>query len=298
MAVAFRFRAEYAALRGAEGLLRAPPEPLALGLAAALAAAAFAAQPRTRRRVDRRLEQVFGATYDPAARRRLARRAWRHFIFSMVDALRAPAMDEAWLRRHTNCDALSLVRDLKRRSGGGIILAVPHMGSWELAGVAVQRLGIDLLTIVRRQRNPLLDRHLHRVRQSTGVTALYYGSKLITQVAGQIRAGRTLAILPDLRAKTHCIPVQFLGQPAQIPPGMAQFARAAQAPILPAAIVREGWTQHRWLAFDPIEPDLSAPSAEDAQRLTQGVMDCFTQAIRRQPEQYFWFNRRWVLGAD
>jgi lauroyl/myristoyl acyltransferase len=29
--------------------------------------------------------------------------------------------------------------------------------------------------------------------------------------------------------------------------------------------------------------------------MTQATMDLFDRAIRQQPDQWFWYNRRWVL---
>ena len=33
----------------------------------------------------------------------------------------------------------------------------------------------------------------------------------------------------------------------------------------------------------------------DWTRMTQQGMDIFDQAIRKHPDQYFWYNKRWVL---
>jgi lauroyl/myristoyl acyltransferase len=41
--------------------------------------------------------------------------------------------------------------------------------------------------------------------------------------------------------------------------------------------------------------DPGLDKAEDCRRITQRVMDIFDAAIRAQPEQYFWYNKRWVL---
>jgi Kdo2-lipid IVA lauroyltransferase/acyltransferase len=56
--------------------------------------------------------------------------------------------------------------------------------------------------------------------------------------------------------------------------------------------------RHRWASFPPISPDLSLDRDEDFRRMTQYVMDCFDQAVREHPEDFFWFNGRWVLGEE
>jgi KDO2-lipid IV(A) lauroyltransferase len=94
---------------------------------------------------------------------------------------------------------------------------------------------------------------------------------------------------------TPGVKVQFLGRDANVGPGMAQFARHAGVPIIPALNIRHGWASHEGVVYPPIEPDPTADKTADIQRITQAVFDVFTEAIRRDPGQWFWFNKRWVL---
>ena len=73
------------------------------------------------------------------------------------------------------------------------------------------------------------------------------------------------------------------------------FSRQTGAPILPAGLIREGWSRHRWKTFDPVRPDGSLDKQADWQRMTQKVLGLFDQFIREHPENYFWYNKRWVL---
>ena len=45
------------------------------------------------------------------------------------------------------------------------------------------------------------------------------------------------------------------------------------------------------------QPDLDPEvgKAEDCVRMTQEVFDVAEKAIRETPEQWFWFNKRWIL---
>ena len=66
-------------------------------------------------------------------------------------------------------------------------------------------------------------------------------------------------------------------------------------PIFPAFITREGWTRHRVHVLDPVEADPQADKEADRRRMLQQVMEALDRCIRERPEQYFWFNKRWVL---
>jgi lauroyl/myristoyl acyltransferase len=65
--------------------------------------------------------------------------------------------------------------------------------------------------------------------------------------------------------------------------------------VIPAVVRRVGWARHAWLAFDAVYPDPSRPKEEDWLRMTREVMAHFDRAVREAPDQYFWFNKRWVL---
>ena len=110
-----------------------------------------------------------------------------------------------------------------------------------------------------------------------------------------LKDGRMLAILPDVRMRTPGLAIPFLGGTANIGPGMAAFARAAEVPIFPCIVTRQGWARHRVVIHDAIWPDPSLDKNEDVLRMTLQVMAIIETAIRREPGQWFWFNKRWIL---
>ena len=68
--------------------------------------------------------------------------------------------------------------------------------------------------------------------------------------------------------------------------------------MITAEVVRTGWVQHGWHKTGRIEPDMTLNEAEDRRRIMQYVMDRFDESVRAHPENYFWFNKRWVLGEE
>ena len=173
------------------------------------------------------------------------------------------------------------------------------MGNWELAGIALQAQQVSLLTLVRRQKNPLMDAWLNRLRRSTGVEAIYTRSRAMADIPHKLRAEqKVLAILPDVRAKAEGVPVRYFGVATTVPNGAAYFARASGVPIFTAEVIRTGWAQHGWRKTGSIAADPSLPEAEDQQRIMQYIMTRFEESVRANPENYFWFNKRWVLGEE
>lgn len=293
-----KHRLEYTALRTLAGMAGHLPYVAALRMGCSLAALAYACSPRIRQRGFRRLKQVFGNSRSDGDLERIARTAWRNLVLNGVEALRIPYMTDTWLRSVVDMAQTERFREIVARHGKGVVIAIPHMGNWELAGVVARCAGIPITTVMRRQKNPLTDDYLNRMRAQAGLEALPTESASFRVLLRRLEEGRCVAILPDLRAKGRCVQVRYLGTDAQLPAGMAFFAHQAKVPIMPVCMLREGLARHRVLVFDPVYPDLSRQRDEDFQRMTQDVVRIFDGLVRTYPEQYFWFNKRWVLGEE
>ena len=285
---------EYALLRALTALINLLPYRVALGQAGGLAALARGPARRRLRTAEARVAEVFGERYSPAERRAIVRRAWRNLFCNGVEMMRVPRITPRWIRRVVAYQGAQTVVD-SMRDGRGAVIAVPHMGNWELAGASTQIFGFRMMTIARRQKNLLTNAYINRMRERIGVEAWEREGRDFFGLVRGLKEGKVLAILPDVRAKANGIQVRFLGHTAHIPSGMALFARESGAPIVPSYALRVGWGRHAWKCFPPIWPDPSLDLQTDLARLTQHVMTCFDQAIQEHPDQYFWFNKRWLL---
>ncbi len=286
---------EYAALRALATLLNALPYRAALALAWLLARGAFHLVRFRRREALRRIREVFGAGLPAREARRIAWLSLRNLSFNVVEMMRAPTLDAAWVASHIPDFGrhIPAVQELIARHGG-MVITVPHMGNWDLAGWACHRHGIRMFSIAAKQKNPLVNAWINRQRES-GMTVLERGGGTLKQILRLLRSGNVLAILPDVRMPTPDLPLPFLGGTANFGRGMAMFAITAQVPILLATFRREGWTRHALDVHPPLFPDPSLAKEEDARRLTAAVIERVDAAIRRAPEQWFWYNKRWVL---
>lgn len=290
--------AEYAAVRSVCGLLAAVPHRAALALAWGPVRLAWALNGKLRAKTARRLRQALGAEKTAAELDRIAWLAFRNLAFTAVEGMRLPGTTRAWVARHMDLGEVEVVHE-ELKKGRGFIVAVPHMGNWELAGIALQSQGVNLITLVRKQKNPLMNAWLNRVRTATGVEAIDTRSREIGEVARKLNAeNKVLAILPDVRAKAGGVVVRYLGTETEIPAGVAHYAHEADVPVYTAEVVRTGWTKHGWRKTGCIAPDRNLPPEEDRRRILQYVMDRFDESVRAHPENYFWFNKRWVLGEE
>ena len=248
------------------------------------------------KRTRKRVRQVLGDAAPEADVRRIAWLAWRNLCFNAIEGFRFSGLTAAKIRRQPLASLEDRLRKITNDCENGFIMATPHMGNWEIAGIAGDLLGFPLFVIVRKQKNPLINNYINRMRRSFNLEVLHRESKIWKGVADRIKQGKILAILPDINSKKKGVTVDFLNGKATIAPGAARFAQLADCPIYPIFVRRIGWTKHDAVLLDPIRPDPSADRDADQQRIMQEIMSTFTREILSTPEQYFWHNKRWVLN--
>lgn len=291
-----KYLIEYIAFRIVAAIVKILPYRFALIFAWVAARFAFHVIRFRVSRAKARIVEVFGDKYSS---REISHIAWislRNVFFSAVEVIRMASITREWVEEVTECDAA--VEKLREAipEGKGAILCIPHMGSWDMAGLAIQTFGFPLFFLVGRQHNEYIDRYTNELRGSTGIETIPRGdAALLRKVIRNLKQGKVLGFMTDLRSRTKGVSVQFLGKEANLVAGMALFARQANVPIIPAIVYRDGWAKHRWEVCDPVLPDRKLDKEVDFQRMTQKVMSDFEAAVRREPAQYFWFNNRWVL---
>ncbi len=286
---------EYLALRLVAVLLRFAPRWLGQSLLWLLARLAFSLLRFRRRETLRRIRQVLGPGLPPAAQRRIAWLSLRNIFFNAFELMRAGGYTAAWMRAHVENHDPSM-ETLRRLAAqyGGVVIALPHCGNWDLAGIAAHLAGIRIFSVAGMQRNRLVNDWINHQRRQ-GIHIVERGSAALRQIVRRLRQGEVFAILPDVRTRRPDLTIPFLGGKANLGRGMAQFARAAGVPILPVVARRIGWGRHRFEVLPPVHSDNALDKESDIRTMTMRVMSGLESAIRSSPEQWFWYNKRWVL---
>ncbi|MBN2683657.1 MAG: hypothetical protein JXR40_00125 [Pontiellaceae bacterium] len=287
--------AEYAVVITLGGLLRILPLRAALGLGWITAAATHFLGRVHVERTHKRIREVLGDNTPDKEVRRIAWIAWRNLIFNAIEGFRFNRLSPEKIRKHPIAQSVDAMNNVLKERDSGFILATPHMGNWEIAAVASDLLGLPLFSIVRKQRNPLINDYINKMRQAFSLELVFKESKMWRGVVKRIQGGKIMAVLPDINNRRG-VTVDYLNGKATIAPGAAYFAQMASCPIYPVVVRRIGWTQHHATLLDPVYPDPEADRTEDQQRIMQELMSAFSEEILKTPEQYFWNNKRWVLA--
>ena len=243
----------------------------------------------------RRIRLVLGDTVSEKDVRRIAWVSWRNLVFTGVETMRMGVMDKGDIERIM--DNLQFFLTIKEHcdTGRGAVAVVSHMGSWEICAAYLSCLGVPIFTIVGKQRNPLVNDYLNRIRQDAGVDAIPRHSASLRKVIHGLKHGKVLGIMADVRMRTGGITVPFLGGEANVGEGMAMFARQCDVPIIIGIMKRQGWSRHEGICGPILLPDATIDKETDVRRMTTEILAFLNTAIREDPAQWFWYNKRWIL---
>lgn len=291
---AFSINFEYYLLRFFCGVVNFIPYRMAMAIAAFFAWTAVNVFKLRNKRTMARLKSVF----PDKSNSELKYIAWRSFaniLETGVEMIRAPKLSRAWMDKYVRDGAVYKDRlQAYVDEGKGVVIMVPHSGNWYMAAWSMAKYGLPLFAIAAKQRNPKINGWMKR--QYGDIEVVERGSaKTLVEIKRKLQAGRAFAILPDLRVKDKDVEVEFLGGKANVSHAGAMFAVKCACPIVVAMMRRENG-QH---VFDHLgtlrpDPDAADDKAESA-RLTQEAMRLLDENIKRYPEQWFWYNKRWIL---
>lgn len=168
-----------------------------------------------------------------------------------------------------------------------------HYGNFEMAGYTTGLLGMPSYTIARKLDNPFLDRFVNQFRGTNGQFILPKDGSA-TMVQEVLESGGILTLLGDQHAGTKGCWVDFLGRPASCHKAVALFTLSGTAPMMVTYCRHTEKPLHFEIGCTGIADPLELPEElRDVKRLTQWYNDRMGDAIRVEPDQYWWVHRRW-----
>ena len=283
-----RHRIEYAAARTTFRIFGTLPRGMALGLGSGLGQLAFAPFGVRREVVESQITDAF-PDRDAEWVRRTARGCYRHFGREAAELVRLQGGGgETMLSRTSHVDEVRSVFRSHLPPGLGAVIVTGHLGNWEAAGAAVASLGMPLAAVVKRQSNDEFDRLLVDSRRRIGIEPVYMEDAR-ARLGDLIRSGVSVALVADQDARSRGLFVPFLGRQASTFRGPARLSMTTGAPLFFGAAIREG-DGYR-VILEPVETRMTGDEAElDLTRKWAHRLDTW---VRRYPDQYFWFHRRW-----
>ena len=278
----------YRILTGVFGLL---PEPVMRRSGEGLGWLISWSAPKKRALLKRHLRRVMG---DAAATDAMARKMFMSYgrywaeTFWLRPRRRAGVVQTAHI---AGIEHVYAARD----SGKGVILALPHLGNWEIAGAKAHAIGIPVLAVAESLPNRRITDWFVDVRNQMGIDVVLTGEKgrVTSALLRRLKEGGTIALLSDRDLTGRGVEVEFFGERTTIPAGPVAMAERTGAVLLPVGCSFDKGAGHAFV----VRPPLEIPEAETREaRIAAGSQLLAHQLegiIREFPEQWHLFQPNW-----
>ena len=274
-------------------VVRAMPEPLARNVFGA--GARYFARGGGPEQLRRNLARVIGTTPadvpDSLMRASLASyaRYWR-------EAFRLPSMDHTVLAKRLDSVFIGAEKFAAAKQGGrGAVMALPHSGNWDMAGVwLAQQYGTFTTVAERLKPESLYDRFIE-FRESLGfeVLPLTGGERPPMEVlAERLRANQFVCLMADRDLTRSGVPVDFFGETTRMPAGPAKLALQTGAPLHPAHVYYDG--EDCVVRID----DALDTSSGDVGVIIQALADRFAVNIAAHPQDWHMLQPLWLADLS
>lgn len=224
----------------------------------------------------------------------LTRRAVRSYARYWHEVCCLPAMDHAAARADVTISGSEYL-DAALDEGNGAILALPHTGNWDMAGLwAVGRVG-TFTTVAERLKPESLYRRFVSYRESLGFEVVPYerGSGAYRPLFRRLRDNGVVCLIADRDLSDAGIPVNFFGGSATFPAGPARLAASTGAALLPVGCwyTDTGWGLR-------VHPRIRVNSRDEVQAATQALADVFAGDIAAHPADWHMLWPVWGVPRD
>jgi KDO2-lipid IV(A) lauroyltransferase len=251
---------------------------------------------RRRRLVTRNLARVCGPELAGAARRRAVRATFQSYARYWLDTFRLRLDSPASLRARVDVEGLQHLDAALAR--GGAVLAVPHLGSWDLGAAWLAAQGYPLVAVVERLEPPELGRWFAAAREARGIEVILRDGDVWEALERALREGKVVILVCDRDLRGRGVETDFFGERTTLPPGPAALSLRTGAPLLPAALYSPPHGCHRGVIRPPLPAASSGDHEADVAVLTQRLAAEMEELIRHAPDQWHLMQPNWPSDRE
>jgi len=212
------------------------------------------------------------------------------------EAFRLPSMDHRVLAHELDEAAVGGEHVAAALDAGrGAILALPHSGNWDMAGVWLTNTHGRFATVAERLKPESLYKRFLDYRESLGfeVLPLTGGARPPFEVlAERLRGNGLVCLMSDRDLTKSGVGVDLFGEATRLPAGPAKLAMATGAALLPV---------HSYYEPDVTVTAISAPldtSSGDVAAVTQTLADQFGANIAAHPADWHMLQPQWIADLS
>ena len=242
--------------------------------------------------------------------RDLVRRSMRSYMRYWREAFQLPAMAgpelAAELNRNFVPGSLEALH-ASAESGRGTIIALPHAGNWDMAGVWLVHHYGTFTTVAERLKPESLFEAFVEYRESLGFKIIALtGAKVppLEQMEEVLRGGGTICLMGERDMTGHGVHVDFFGERTSMPAGAALLAQRTGANLFTARVAFRGGSTDSDAARrgqpETWEHETTPVAVEgrELQDIVQEMADNFARGIAMDPQDWHMLQPLWFADLS
>lgn len=248
-----------------------------------------------RRRITKNNIRNSNLGYNNTQISRIVTESYQNLGITLVELLTIDKYDFSKTNPKVDFSNIELIREVKSR-GKGVILLSGHFGNWELLAYSASiLLDLPLHIVVKYQMNPYTDVYLRNLRRRGG-NQLIDMKKAGISLVKLIKKNEIIALLSDQRAgKNEGIELPFLGRQASAYKAPAVLALKFDTPIVVGFAVRDKNNNYNVDLVELKHNDLEN-NDEGIAELTKRYLKMLELAIEDNPGHWAWQHNRWKMN--
>jgi KDO2-lipid IV(A) lauroyltransferase len=238
------------------------------------------------------IQKSFGDSMERAEAKKLNRRVLIHFGQMLFEVPHIMRLSHGNLSKYVVFNNEENLLGAMEK-GKGVFILTAHFGNWELMAAAIAlRFGAGEV-VVRPIDFQALDQLMNNLRSRFG-TDIIPKQRAMRRVMAAIKKNKVVGILLDQNVDWYeGVFVNFFGRWACTNKGLALMAIKTGTPVIPAFSVRQRGGCYRIFFEKEIKLIRTGDKTRDLEDNTALFTSIIEKYIRRYPDQWFWFHRRW-----
>jgi lauroyl/myristoyl acyltransferase len=282
-------KARVALFKTLGAVMEALPERVDVAIASSIADSFGQRNKSARENLSRNIAHVLAApeaVLDPELLEDFVNRGFRSYGQYWAEGAKLPALAKSKIYdRFAIAEGLEHLVEGKAR-GKGVIIALPHIGSWEWGGSFLNSLGFGMTAVAEELDPPELFSWFKEKRESIGIRIEPLNDQAGSMLLSTLRRGDVVGLLCDRDLQGNGVEVEFFGERVLMPAGPATLALRTGATLVAAACYSGPGRDHFAVVTPPIAAERTERLRADVTRVTQAVTFELEGLIRRAPEQW------------
>jgi KDO2-lipid IV(A) lauroyltransferase len=183
--------------------------------------------------------------------------------------------------------------------GTGIIFLTAHVGSWEVGGMILGSMGLEVHLVHLPDQFEAFDRLLKRIRKSKHVIGIPMDNTFETslRIIRLLGDGKVVAMKGDRVIVGDGITIKFFGRDTLFPKGPALISYISGAPIMLTCVILNENKKYEPIISEPIYPEKTGDRERDVKALVEKNARVMEDFVRRYPDQWYLFYPFWKQDA-